>query len=146
MWAKLVLFFALFLCINSFNEEFFMQKTVKIVKDKLPYLKMEDRTKLKNYVKDGEQKLKDFLEIELQIHVPTRVKNHKKYVSFLVKNNLISVEKSMQLQGFVKNNQWEYVNFVIQLLDLKPQDFGVSGLTFCEKVLICEYVSEISTV
>ena len=146
MWAKQVLLFSLILCVNSFNEDFFMQKTVKLVKEKLPNLQKSERKQLKNFVQEGEQKLKNFLETTLQIHVPNRVKNHKKYVSFLVKNQLISLEKSKQLKDFVKNNQWEYVNFVIQLLDLKPQDYGVSGLTFCDKVLICEYVSEVSTV
>ena len=146
MWAKQVIFLAIILGVNSFNEDFFMQKTVKLVKEKLPNLQKSERSQLKNFVQEGEQKLKNFLENHLQIHVPSRVKNHKKYVSFLVKNKLISSEKSKQLKDFVKNNQWEYVNFVIQLLDLKPQDYGVSGLTFCDKILICEYVSEVSTV
>ena len=123
-----------------------MQKTVKLVKQKLPLLDTEIKKALKDFVQNGKENLKDFLENDLEIHIPKKVKNYQKFVSFLIRNKRILEGKSNRLKEYVRNNQWDYVKFVVQLLDLKPMDYGVSGLTFCDKVLICEYVSEVSTV
>ena len=123
-----------------------MQKTVKLVKQKLPSLDTEIKKALKDFVQNGKENLKDFLENDLEIHIPKKVKNYQKFVSFLIRNKRILEGKSNRLKEYVRNNQWDYVKFVVQLLDLKPMDYGVSGLTFCDKVLICEYVSEVSTV
>ena len=123
-----------------------MQKTVKLVKQKLPFLDPEIKKALKDFVQNGKENLKDFLESDLEIHIPKKVKNYQKFVSFLIRNKRILEGKSNKLKEYVRNNQWDYVKFVVQLLDLKPMDYGVSGLTFCDKVLICEYVSEVSTV
>ena len=131
---------------QGFNEEYFMQKTVKLVKQKLPLLDTEVRKALKDFVQNGKENLKDFLENDLEIHIPKKVKNYQKFVNFLMRNEKILEAKSNKLKEYVRSNQWEYVKFVVQLLDLKPMDYGVSGLTFCDKVLICEYVSEVSTV
>ena len=131
---------------QGFNEEYFMQKTVKLVKQKLPLLDTEVRKALKDFVQNGKENLKDFLENDLEIHIPKKVKNYQKFVNFLMRNKKILEAKSNKLKEYVRSNQWEYVKFVVQLLDLKPMDYGVSGLTFCDKVLICEYVSEVSTV
>ena len=147
MWAIRILFFLYFVTsIRGFNEEHFMQTTVKLVKQRLPSLEKGTRKALKDFVKSGKNELKEFLEKDLEIRVPPKVKNYQKYANFLIRNEKISLEQSNKIKEFVRKNQWDYVKFAVELLDLKPQDYGVSGLTFCDKVLICEYVSEVSTV
>ena len=68
---------------QGFNEEYFMQKTVKLVKQKLPLLDTEIKKALKDFVQNGKENLKGFLENDLEIHIPKKSEKLPKVCEFL---------------------------------------------------------------